>query len=34
MVVEQIQGGAHHTVFPSEVADVKPKYPTPAWDQR
>jgi branched-chain amino acid transport system substrate-binding protein len=34
MVVEQIQGGAHHTVFPPEVADVKPKYPTPTWDLR
>ena len=34
MVVEQIQGGQHHTVFPSEVADTQPKYPTPAWDQR
>jgi branched-chain amino acid transport system substrate-binding protein len=34
MVVEQIQSGAHHTVFPPEVADAQPKYPTPAWDQR
>ena len=34
MVVEQIQNGAHHTVFPDNVADAKPKYPTPAWDQR
>ena len=34
MVVEQIQGGQHHTVFPKEVADVAPKYPTPAWDGR
>jgi len=34
MVVEQIQNGAHHTVFPKEVADVAPKYPTPAWDAR
>ena len=34
MVVEQIQGGQHHTVFPADVADVKAKYPTPAWDQR
>jgi len=34
MVVEQIQNGQHHTVFPTDVADVKPMYPTPAWDQR
>lgn len=34
MVVEQIQDGAHHTVFPPEVADAQPKYPTPNWDQR
>src|SRR5206468_2045193 len=29
MVVEQIQGGEHHTVFPSDVADKQPMYPTP-----
>jgi len=34
MVVEQIQGGEHHTVFPSDVADKQPMYPTPSWDQR
>src|SRR2546426_2793400 len=34
MVVEQIQNGAHHTVFPDSIADAKPQYPTPAWDQR
>jgi branched-chain amino acid transport system substrate-binding protein len=34
MVVEQIQNGVHHTVFPANVADAKPMYPTPAWDQR
>ena len=34
MVVEQIQGGVHHTVFPTNVADAQPKYPTPSWDQR
>ena len=34
MVVEQIQSGAHHTVFPVDVADTQPKFPTPAWDQR
>jgi branched-chain amino acid transport system substrate-binding protein len=34
MVVEQIQNGQHHTVFPPEVADVKAQYPTPTWDQR
>ncbi len=34
MVVEQIQNGVHHTVFPASVADAKPMYPTPNWDQR
>ena len=34
MVVEQIQGGEHHTVFPADVADKQPMYPTPSWDQR
>ena len=34
MVVEQIQNGAHHTVFPAGVADAQPQYPTPAWDSR
>ena len=34
MVVEQIQSGVHHTVFPESVADAKPQYPTPSWDQR
>jgi branched-chain amino acid transport system substrate-binding protein len=34
MVVEQIQGGQHHTVFPADVADTQAKYPTPSWDQR
>ena len=34
MVVEQIQNGQHHTVFPTDVADTQPMYPTPSWDQR
>jgi branched-chain amino acid transport system substrate-binding protein len=34
MVVEQIQNGVHHTVFPANVADAQPKFPTPSWDQR
>jgi branched-chain amino acid transport system substrate-binding protein len=34
MVVEQIQNGVHHTVFPVAVADKAPIYPTPTWDQR
>jgi len=34
MVVEQIQKGVHHTVFPADVADAQPMYPTPSWDQR
>src|SRR2546428_3575381 len=33
-VVEQIQSGVHHTVFPSNIADAQPMYPTPNWDQR
>src|SRR6266536_3757961 len=28
MVVEQIQGGEHHTVYPGDVADKQPMYPT------
>jgi len=34
MVVEQIQNGAHHTVFPPDIADAQPMYPTPSWDKR
>ena len=34
MLVQQIQNGVHHTVFPANIADAKPQYPTPAWDQR
>jgi branched-chain amino acid transport system substrate-binding protein len=34
MVVEQIQHGVHYTVFPADVANGKPLYPTPPWDQR
>jgi branched-chain amino acid transport system substrate-binding protein len=34
MVVEQIQSGTHHTVFPPDVADAQPMYPTPNWDSR
>jgi branched-chain amino acid transport system substrate-binding protein len=34
MVVEQIQGGKHYTVFPADVANGKPSYPAPAWEQR
>jgi branched-chain amino acid transport system substrate-binding protein len=34
MVVEQIQNGVHHTVFPADVADAQAMYPTPSWDQR
>lgn len=34
MVVEQIQNGVHHTVYPADVADAKPQYPTPAWASR
>ena len=34
MVVEQIQNGTHYTVFPADVANGKPKYPTPSWSSR
>lgn len=34
MVVEQIQSGKHHTVWPNDVADAKPAYPTPSWSAR
>src|SRR5215831_14550875 len=34
MVVEQIQDGKHHTVYPNDVADAKPQYPTPTWSSR
>lgn len=34
MVVEQIQNGTHYTVFPANVANGSPKYPTPAWSSR
>jgi len=34
MVVEQIQKGVHFTVYPPEVANGRPLYPTPPWDQR
>jgi branched-chain amino acid transport system substrate-binding protein len=34
MVVEQIQSGVHYTVFPPNVANGSPKYPTPAWSAR
>ena len=34
MVVEQIQNGVHYTVFPTDVANGTPQYPTPPWNQR
>jgi branched-chain amino acid transport system substrate-binding protein len=34
MVVEQIQNGTHYTVFPADVANGKPSYPTPSWSSR
>jgi len=33
-IIVQIQNGVHHTVFPTDIADAKPQYPTPAWDSR
>jgi branched-chain amino acid transport system substrate-binding protein len=34
MVVEQIQNGTHYTVYPPDVANGKPQYPTPSWSSR
>ena len=34
MVVEQIQNGTHYTVFPLDVANGRPQYPTPSWSSR
>jgi len=34
MVVEQIQNGTHYTVFPADVANGRPQYPTPPWSSR
>ncbi|MHB8509808.1 MAG: amino acid ABC transporter substrate-binding protein [Candidatus Dormibacteria bacterium] len=34
MVVEQIQDGKHYTVYPADVANGKPSYPAPGWEQR
>src|SRR6266581_1049648 len=34
MVVEQIQNGTHYTVYPADVANGSPKYPTPSWSSR
>jgi branched-chain amino acid transport system substrate-binding protein len=34
MVVMQIQHSRRHTVYPPDVADLPPAYPTPAWSVR
>jgi branched-chain amino acid transport system substrate-binding protein len=34
MVVEQIQNGVHYTVYPADVANGRPQYPTPPWSTR
>ena len=34
MVVEQIQNGTHFTVYPPDVANGQPQYPTPPWSSR
>ena len=34
MAVEQIQKGAHETVWPADAANAKPLYPLPAWGSR
>lgn len=34
MAVQQIQGGKLVTVWPADVAEAKPRYPTPEWKKR
>ncbi|MDQ7849464.1 MAG: ABC transporter substrate-binding protein [Armatimonadota bacterium] len=34
MVVEQVQGGKFVTVFPTQIAPGRPRYPTPPWNRR
>ncbi len=34
MVVEQVQDGTHHAVWPPSLATARPRYPTPSWAAR
>ncbi|MBI2117171.1 MAG: ABC transporter substrate-binding protein [candidate division NC10 bacterium] len=33
-ILQQLQGGSYHTVYPFELASKEPMYPLPAWSQR
>ena len=33
-ILQQLQGGAYHTVYPFDLALKEPIYPLPAWSQR
>jgi branched-chain amino acid transport system substrate-binding protein len=33
-ILQQLQGGAYHTIYPFELATKEPMYPIPAWSQR
>ncbi len=33
-ILQQIQGGSYHTIFPFDLATKEPVYPMPAWSQR
>ncbi len=33
-ILQQLQGGSYHTIYPFELATKEPIYPIPAWSQR
>ncbi|MBI4841740.1 MAG: ABC transporter substrate-binding protein [candidate division NC10 bacterium] len=33
-ILQQLQGGSYHTVYPFELASKEPMYPLPAWSKR
>jgi branched-chain amino acid transport system substrate-binding protein len=33
-ILQQLQGGVYHTIYPFELATKEPIYPIPAWSQR
>lgn len=33
-ILQQLQGGTYHTIYPFELATREPMYPIPAWSQR
>ena len=33
-ILQQLQGGSYHTIYPFELATKEPMYPIPAWAQR